>query len=193
MKALSGSIAERAEAVMRGRVATWRCCAAAIWPTPRLWPRVVPPLDGAALAALRARLRRFRATAALRRGRGRSLPRRGFARRCLNRCSVRARFTGYPPGRRRASSWRQRRRSADSADTEPAFEGWDDAGRRPRGREALVVNLEGFEGPLDLLLALARTQKVDLAKISVLALAEQYLVFIDQARSCGWSWPPTTW
>ena len=39
----------------------------------------------------------------------------------------------------------------------------------------LVVNLEGFEGPIDLLLALARDQKVDLTKISVLALADQYL------------------
>jgi segregation and condensation protein A len=48
--------------------------------------------------------------------------------------------------------------------------------------KALIVDVEGFEGPLDLLLALARQQKVDLAKISVLALAEQYLAFIDQAR-----------
>jgi segregation and condensation protein A len=48
--------------------------------------------------------------------------------------------------------------------------------------EQLVVDVEGFEGPLDLLLALARTQKVDLAKISVLALAQQYLDFISEAR-----------
>lgn len=46
----------------------------------------------------------------------------------------------------------------------------------------LVVDVDGFEGPLDLLLDLARTQKVDLAKISVLALAEQYLVFIEHSR-----------
>ena len=46
----------------------------------------------------------------------------------------------------------------------------------------LVVDVEGFEGPLDLLLALGRTQKVDLAKISVLALAQQYLDFIGEAR-----------
>ena len=56
----------------------------------------------------------------------------------------------------------------------------------PEGRglfeESLVVDLAGFEGPLDLLLHLARTQKVDLTRISVLALAEQYLVFIDRAR-----------
>lgn len=47
---------------------------------------------------------------------------------------------------------------------------------------SLVVDVAGFEGPLDLLLHLARTQKVDLARISVLALAEQYLVFIESAR-----------
>ena len=48
--------------------------------------------------------------------------------------------------------------------------------------DTLVVDVEGFEGPLGLLLALARTQKVDLAKISVLALAQQYLDFIAEAR-----------
>jgi segregation and condensation protein A len=47
---------------------------------------------------------------------------------------------------------------------------------------ALVVDVEGYEGPLDLLLALARQQKVDLAKISILALADQYLLFIEAAR-----------
>jgi len=46
----------------------------------------------------------------------------------------------------------------------------------------LVVNLEGFEGPIDLLLTLARDQKVDLTRISVLALAEQYLEFIHRAK-----------
>jgi len=48
--------------------------------------------------------------------------------------------------------------------------------------EALIVDVDGFEGPLDLLLTLSRTQKVDLRKISVLALAEQYLAFVEQAR-----------
>jgi len=48
---------------------------------------------------------------------------------------------------------------------------------------ALIVEVDGFEGPLDLLLALARTQKVDLAKISVLKLADQYLAFIESTRS----------
>jgi segregation and condensation protein A len=49
--------------------------------------------------------------------------------------------------------------------------------------EALIVDVGGFEGPLDLLLTLSRTQKVDLRKISILALAEQYLRFIEQATS----------
>ena len=48
--------------------------------------------------------------------------------------------------------------------------------------ERLVVDVGGYEGPLDLLLALARQQKVDLHKISILALADQYLLFIEQAR-----------
>ena len=47
---------------------------------------------------------------------------------------------------------------------------------------AMIVDVEGFEGPLDLLLTLARQQKVDLHKISILALADQYLMFIEQAR-----------
>jgi segregation and condensation protein A len=55
---------------------------------------------------------------------------------------------------------------ADRASTEPA----------------MIVDVEGFEGPLDLLLMLARQQKVDLAKISILALADQYLQFIEEAR-----------
>ena len=59
---------------------------------------------------------------------------------------------------------------------------WEAGAEAPRLEEALVVSLDGFAGPLDVLLALARTQKVDLAKISVLALAEQYLGFIANAR-----------
>jgi segregation and condensation protein A len=54
----------------------------------------------------------------------------------------------------------------ERAETEPAFH----------------VDVDGFEGPLDLLLELARRQKVDLARISILALAEQYLGFIEAAR-----------
>lgn len=53
---------------------------------------------------------------------------------------------------------------------------------RQAGDPALVVDVDGFEGPLDLLLALARTQKVDLSRISILELAEQYLVFVEEAR-----------
>jgi len=49
--------------------------------------------------------------------------------------------------------------------------------------EALIVDVDGFEGPLDLLLTLSRTQKVDLRKISVLELARQYLAFVEQAKS----------
>jgi segregation and condensation protein A len=53
---------------------------------------------------------------------------------------------------------------------------------RGEAEPAFLVDLDGFEGPLDLLLELARRQKVDLHKISVLALAEQYLCFIEEAR-----------
>ena len=49
---------------------------------------------------------------------------------------------------------------------------WESGEERVEAGDQLVVDVEGFEGPLDLLLALARTQKVDLAKISVLALAQ---------------------
>jgi segregation and condensation protein A len=48
--------------------------------------------------------------------------------------------------------------------------------------EQLIVDVAGFEGPLDLLLELARRQKVDISRISVLALAEQYLAFFETAR-----------
>jgi segregation and condensation protein A len=70
---------------------------------------------------------------------------------------------------------------------------WDDAGSLPGGgelgvearlaAEALIVDVDGFEGPLDLLLTLSRTQKVDLRRISVLQLAEQYLGFVNQAKA----------
>jgi len=48
--------------------------------------------------------------------------------------------------------------------------------------EALIVDVDGFEGPLDLLLTLSRTQKVDLMKISILHLAQQYLAFVEKAK-----------
>src|SRR6185437_8446445 len=60
----------------------------------------------------------------------------------------------------------------------------DEFEEQPQLREAdrLTLDLDGWEGPLDLLLTLARTQKVDLAKISILALVEQYLAFIADAK-----------
>jgi segregation and condensation protein A len=57
-----------------------------------------------------------------------------------------------------------------------------DLAERDPDEPALLIDVEGFEGPLDLLLTLARQQKVDLAKISILALADQYLAFIEAAR-----------
>jgi segregation and condensation protein A len=75
--------------------------------------------------------------------------------------------------------------TAEPREPEPNFEAnadaWQAAEDAIGTQEALVVSLDGFEGPLDVLLALARTQKVDLAKISVLALADQYLAFVAQA------------
>ncbi len=61
---------------------------------------------------------------------------------------------------------------------------WDAPERRPPedDEDALILALDGFEGPLDLLLVLARNQKVDLTKISILRLAEQYLEYIEVAR-----------
>src|ERR687889_2507124 len=53
---------------------------------------------------------------------------------------------------------------------------------RSESEPALLVDVDGFEGPLDLLLELARRQKVDLHRISILALAEQYIAFIEAAR-----------
>ncbi len=58
----------------------------------------------------------------------------------------------------------------------------EDTVERRLDEPQLKVDVNGYEGPLDLLLDLARRQKVDLAKISILALAEQYLVFIEEAR-----------
>lgn len=63
---------------------------------------------------------------------------------------------------------------------------WGDDRLAPADRmaaEALIVDVDGFEGPLDLLLTLSRTQKVDLRRISVLELAEQYLGFVQRAQS----------
>jgi len=60
---------------------------------------------------------------------------------------------------------------------EPAFEPTEQAGQGD-----LVIALDGFDGPIDLLLTLAREQKVDLGKLAILPLAEQYLAYIGEAR-----------
>src|ERR1700712_3991780 len=49
--------------------------------------------------------------------------------------------------------------------------------------DTLTLDLDGWEGPLDLLLTLARSQKVDLKQISILALVEQYLAYVEEARA----------
>ena len=59
---------------------------------------------------------------------------------------------------------------------------WFVSPAQPADEEVMYVDVGGYEGPLDLLLDLARRQKVDLAAISVLALAEQYLAFIETVR-----------
>jgi len=70
------------------------------------------------------------------------------------------------------------------ADQAPrATDAWEHEDERDPADPQLRVDVGGFEGPLDLLLALARTQKVDITKISVLALAQQYLDFIAEARA----------
>lgn len=67
------------------------------------------------------------------------------------------------------------------ADGEPGWEA-PDRDLAPAASEALIVDVAGFEGPLDLLLALARTHKVDIAKISILSLVDQYLAYIAEAQ-----------
>ena len=68
-------------------------------------------------------------------------------------------------------------------DGPPPGEDFDAPVRGAPDLEALVVSLDGFEGPLDLLLDLARAQRVDLRRISMLRLVEQYLVFVEIAKS----------
>jgi segregation and condensation protein A len=58
----------------------------------------------------------------------------------------------------------------------------DDAFDAPPRSQTFVVDIDGYEGPLDLLLALVRDHKLDLAQISILDLAQQYLDFIEQVR-----------
>ena len=61
--------------------------------------------------------------------------------------------------------------------------GWEGVGSGTSTADALYLELDGWEGPLDLLLDLARRQKVDLRKISILALVDQYLTYIEQAEA----------
>jgi segregation and condensation protein A len=72
----------------------------------------------------------------------------------------------------------------DTGMAEESGEGWEapDSELAPAASEALIVDVAGFEGPLDLLLALARTHKVDLSKISILALVDQYISYIAEAQ-----------
>jgi segregation and condensation protein A len=67
------------------------------------------------------------------------------------------------------------------AEVEPFEDGMPGGDIPPEA--AFVIDIEGFEGPIDVLLTLAREQKVDLAQISILQLADQYLAFIAHARS----------
>ncbi len=71
------------------------------------------------------------------------------------------------------------------AEAAAALSDWEAPERMPEegDGDALILSLDGFEGPLDLLLGLARNQKVDLAKLSILRLAEQYLEYIEVARA----------
>ena len=75
--------------------------------------------------------------------------------------------------------------AGDNNETPVARDLWESA--QPVDRAVndpdFTVDVDGFEGPLDLLLAMARTQKVDLTKISILELAIQYLEFVEKARA----------
>jgi segregation and condensation protein A len=76
---------------------------------------------------------------------------------------------------------------ADTPEINAAQEPWPDdklgqGAVAPAPAEELIVDVGGFEGPLDLLLELARAHKIDLAQVSILALANQYLAFIDRAK-----------
>ncbi len=63
----------------------------------------------------------------------------------------------------------------------------------PEASARLIIDIAGFEGPLDLLLVLARRQKVDLKEISISHLADQYLALSAMRAAKGWNWRPTIW
>ncbi len=90
-------------------------------------------------------------------------------------------LSGADGGQKRAGigMMEQASRSTQAQDTPEAFAAVDEIG----ADEALVVDVEGYEGPLHLLLDLARRQRVDLRRVSVLALAQQYLAFIREAKA----------
>ena len=183
-------------------------CAAPCWPRAPTWclpataasPKAKPspashPSSGATFGSLRARARRIEAPAAVRGRRGGGAARRGFAQPRLNQCNlgvtdsqvIHTRDAAWPmPATARWSCPNSDAGADPVPDPLPEgaadFEAWEAAEDAVGTPEALIVSLDGFEGPLDVLLALARTQKVDLAKISILALADQYLLFIAEAR-----------
>lgn len=71
-------------------------------------------------------------------------------------------------------------KTQDITDGQDAFE--EDSGLPAKLGDGLILDLDGYEGPIDVLLQLARDQKVDLTGISILALADQYLEFVHEAR-----------
>ena len=144
MKALSGGVSAAAPNAPSAPAATWCCTAMAIWPKCRRSPPGVPELEGDALRRTDAALA-FAAPAAGGRPPG-----------------IEARFDALIARAIACMSEAAPARDLLSAFEEPAASTRDDR---------LVVDVDGFEGPLDLLLKLARDQKVDLTRISILALA----------------------
>ena len=174
MKALGGPFAERARDVIAAG------CDVALHCSGKLAEMVevagaVPPLDGIAAERFDA----ARAPACT--SRNPSMSPRQLALVDGGRRHQVAAMVAEPSGAGMTATRRPMTKTRKSATTSSD---WESDGRdaMPTPGETLVVDVEGFEGPLDLLLALARTQKVDLAKISVLALAQQYLDFIAEAR-----------
>lgn len=72
---------------------------------------------------------------------------------------------------------------ANTPETASIFEDWDSPLAAPDAETALYLEVDGWEGPLDLLLDLARRQKVDLRQISILQLVDQYIVYIERAEA----------
>jgi len=73
-------------------------------------------------------------------------------------------------------------RTTTEREEEKAWKAYERVEQDEGADDKLVVDVDGFEGPLDLLLDLARSQKVDITRISILALADQYLNYIEEAR-----------